>query len=599
LNSIDFKIGIGCGVGDGISREVLVKALESGIRYFDTSSFYSVGILNQLDNILNELSIDRETVHLSLKLWITDLGINRTTDWNAHEMSLRSIHDNILRKFNVSRFDSLVIHWPLKVDDIGLPDEFRIEEVWPQLEELVYAGYLSHIGVSNFNIIDMQRLISIARIKPYSAQIEFNPFANNMALVAYCQGQGVHVIGHSPFHFGWSNGQLELFADPIIKMVSAKHNRPPAQVVLSWMMRFNIIPIPGTTKVDHVDDFIAAIDDAYLDDEDIRAINSLNNNRFNYFSLFDHFNLGHHKKYFSNETDLNVLIFTGKGDTGFRSVSLYDAEFLANAKQALTVGAGFVILPGFLKSQVRALKQVVATSDLESSARWDGGGDGLKNILNSGKEILEIADDPLLALIVESLLGWDCKLDNIALSTSRTAPDNHAFGPHQDSPFDHYPGAPLPPPSYPTVLQCIVAVDEFTEENGSLYVIPGSHKKQQRVNLPWHGNLAPGIVPEGALKAVCPEGSVIIAVGHIWHGSFPNMSDEPRMGLLVEFVLSICEATHKSTSGTVSENLINNCSKRVVRLLNNGSIAAIGPSIALAFNAVHESRIEPFAKKDR
>ncbi|MGA9660040.1 MAG: aldo/keto reductase [Asticcacaulis sp.] len=597
MQSQDIKIGLGCGVGDGIKKDVLIKALQSGIRYFDTASLYSLGAITEFDRILEDLSIDRKDVHLSVKLWITDLGPNRYHDWDAHYVSLRSVHDELLRKFNVSHFDSLVIHWPLKVDETGLPDEFRLEEVWPQLEELVLAGCVSHIGVSNFNILQMHRLLANARIVPFTAQIEFNPFANNMALVEFCHKHGIHVVGHSPFHFGWMNGQLELFSNPVIKEISEKHNKPAAQIVLSWIMRHKVIPIPGTTKVEHIDDYIQACDDGYLDDGDMQAINSLNAERFNYLNILDHFNHQHHKKYYGDKSDLTAMIYTNKIYEKFRQVSLYDPSFLEEAKKALTSGPGFIILPGFLKNEVRALKDVIAKSGLTSASRWTGGGGQLENIINSGREILEITDDPLLALIVESLLGWDCKLDNIALSTSKTAPDNAIFGPHQDSPFDINPGAPLPPPSYPMILQCIVALDEYNEDNGPLYVIPDSHKKRQRVTLPWQGNLQPEVIPAGALKAICPEGSVVLAVGHIWHGTYANMTDKERKGLLVEFSLSVCEPAHKFTSGAISDDLINNCSKRVVRLLGYGKLHAIGASINDAFKAVHEVKIPAFAIK--
>ncbi len=583
MNFVGSKIGLGSGLGSGVSRDVLTKALKLGIRYFDTASFYQVGALSEFDAIVHYLGIPRNEVHLSQKLWVTDLGANREGDGNAHSISLKSIYDRLLSRFNVNRFDSLVIHWPLKLDDAGFPDEFRIEEIWPQLEQLVYGGHIPSIGVSNFNIIEIQRLLAFARIKPYSAQIEFNPFAYNSALAQYCNSHGMRVIGHTPFHFGCVNKHLELFAHPSVKYIANKHGKPPSQIILSWIMRNGVFPIPATSKIDHVDDFALAASDTYLDSEDMASISSLNRNEFSYLGNLNAFNLNHHRKYHWAGPDLHALVPPREGAGGLRRVSAYDPHFVNDAKEALTDGAGFVLLPGVLATEVRTLKENFYRFNLKTIGRYDVG------IFNAGTEILEIIDDPLVALIVEALLGWDCIIDNIALSTSRPAPDNHILGPHQDSPFDRKPGAPLPPPSYPVVLQCIVALDEFTAENGPLYVIPHSHKKQQRVTLPWQGGLEPGRIPEGAVKIICPEGSVVIAVGHIWHGSFPNMTDSPRKGLLIEFVTSFCDPAHKFNADSVSKEFIENCSRRVVRILNNG------PGILSAFNSVREGKLSGFA----
>jgi hypothetical protein len=392
------------------------------------------------------------------------------------------------------------------------------------------------------------------------------------------------VVGHTPFHFGQVSKHLDLFSDPTISSIADKYGKPPSQIILSWIMRNGVFPIPATSNVKHVDDFALAAHDAYLDFEDIELISSLNKNQFSYMGNLNAFNLNHHRKYHLAGPDVSALVPPRHGVGGLRRVSVYEPRFIEESRDALTDGAGFVILPGALAAEVRTLKDNLHRFNLQTVGRYDVG------IFNAGTEILEIIDDPLVALIVESLLGWDCIIDNIALSTSRPAPDNIILGPHQDSPFDRKPGAPLPPPSYPVVLQCIIAIDEFTEENGPLFIIPHSHKKQQRVTLPWQGGMVPGNIPDGAVKVICPEGSVVIAVGHIWHGTYPNMTDIPRKGLLIEFVASFCDPAHKFSADSLSKEFIKNCSKRVVRLLNNG------PGILPAVNSYHEGKLLGFAK---
>ena len=240
-------------------------------------------------------------------------------------------------------------------------------------------------------------------------------------------------------------------------------------------------------------------------------------------------------------------------------------------KSALTDGAGFVILPEVFKELADRLLPSLDAGKMQKLGRWDGFGAHTKDsIFNTAPEIVELVDQPIVSLIVQSLLGWDCKIDNLAASTSRIAPDNYALGPHQDSPFEQNPGCPLPPAEYPLVIQTIIAFDDFTESNGPLYVVPHSHKKRQRVNLPWGGNTPKGPIPNDAMKVVVPKGSAILAIGHIWHGAASNTTDRPRRGFLVEYVSSVCEPRERFTTDNIHDNALKYFSRRLLRMLSNG-----------------------------
>jgi len=65
-----------------------------------------------------------------------------------------------------------------------------------------------------------------------------------------------------------------------------------------------------------------------------------------------------------------------------------------------------------------------------SAGHWNGMAPDIENVLNACTEALKMFDDPVLSLLVEALLGWIWKVDNISLSTSRIAPDNSVLGPH-------------------------------------------------------------------------------------------------------------------------------------------------------------------------
>lgn len=588
-----FPIGLGCGVQDGPSYEILDYALKSGIRFFDTSTLYSAGSLNRLNECLHENNLKRHDIHVCLKLWITAFEKNRQFDYDTFNFLLKENVLSYIAQNQLGHIDSLLIHWPLKADSEGFPEEFIIEEIWPQLELLVEANIVHSIGVSNFNIIELQRLLSIAKIRPFCNQIEFSPVAHHLELKKFCQDHNILVVGHSPFNFGWKDQSLPLLKNEVIQKIALKHQKTPAQIILSWACSHGVIPIPGTKNKDHVDEIVEA-PKIKLDEEDIVEIDKLNQDAYCYSDIGTYFGQSHYLKLNTPNVEVQIL----KEDGSFNSTFLYDEDFVSRIKDALTNGAGFVILPGIFQEQVKQLITDLESKKTQVIGRWDGYGMHSKDsLLNSGETIVKLVDDPLLSLLSQSLLGWDCKLDNLAASTSRIAPDNYPLGPHQDSPFEQNPGCPLPPSEYPLVLQSIIALDAFTEDNGPLYVIPGSHKKRMRVNLPWSGNTPKGVVPKEALKVIVPAGSVILAVGHIWHGAASNESNTPRRGFLLEFVSSVCEPRERFTTENISDDVLNICSRRFLRLISDGKRFFYDrPSLLIRYQELLKDKIPSFAK---
>ena len=92
INHKKFPIGLGLGLKDGISYLSLAHALKSGIRFFDTSTYYPIGALSQLADCLIDNRIDRNDVHLCVKLWVTTLGKNRQFDYDPID---RALEENV------------------------------------------------------------------------------------------------------------------------------------------------------------------------------------------------------------------------------------------------------------------------------------------------------------------------------------------------------------------------------------------------------------------------------------------------------------------------------------------------------------------------
>ena len=123
----------------------------------------------------------------------------------------------------------------------------------------------------------MHKLLNICTIRPYINQLEINPYQTNQAVSQFCLENNIKVVASSPFSFGWKDNHLKLFQEQKLKEVAEKYGKSPACIVVKWLMDQDIIPIPGTSKPEHWDEY-ATLDDLVLDQSDILKIESLHKN---------------------------------------------------------------------------------------------------------------------------------------------------------------------------------------------------------------------------------------------------------------------------------------------------------------------------------
>ncbi|MEA3018781.1 MAG: hypothetical protein QOI47_305 [Actinomycetota bacterium] len=141
-------------------------------------------------------------------------------------------------------------------------------------------------------------------------------------------------------------------------------------------------------------------------------------------------------------------------------------------------------------------------------------------LLAKTRALDELILHPLILDAAERVLGdhWLSALVAIDIGPGESAQNPH----HDDGIY------PLPWPHQDVILNTMWAMDDFTRDNGATFVHPGSHKLAERV------------LPDGAtpIYAEMPAGSVMLYLGTVIHGGGANVTDAPRLGLLVEFLAS-------------------------------------------------------------
>jgi D-xylose reductase len=171
---------------------------------------------------------------------------------------------------------------PLAPHPVGSVDSHRMN-----LVHTPTTGKTRFIGLSNFNCQHIRQVLSIAKIRPTSLQIECHPHLSQKKLIRLAREAGVRVTAYSPLG-GTSYISLDmatpsdlLFDNPIIDGISKRHNKTAAQVMLRWSVQSNTLPISKSSNLGRMREN-RAVFDFYLTLEEVNAIDSLNkNHRYN------------------------------------------------------------------------------------------------------------------------------------------------------------------------------------------------------------------------------------------------------------------------------------------------------------------------------
>ncbi|XP_011641653.1 aldose reductase-like isoform X2 [Pogonomyrmex barbatus] len=172
----------------------------------------------------------------------------------------------------------------IPVDKNGDPmfgDEDYLD-TWRGMEECVRLGLTRSIGLSNFNSEQIDRVLSIAQIKPVMNQIECHPNLNQKKLRDFCASRGIAVTAYSPFgspNRPWAkSGDPKFVLDaPEIVNIGIKYGKTPAQVILRYLIDIGTIPIPKSVSKKRIEENIN-IFDFKLTPEEITTIDKFDCN---------------------------------------------------------------------------------------------------------------------------------------------------------------------------------------------------------------------------------------------------------------------------------------------------------------------------------
>ncbi|MDR0701638.1 MAG: aldo/keto reductase [Azoarcus sp.] len=229
----------------------VAAALEAGYRLIDTAAIY--GNENGVGAGLRAVGLPREQYFVTTKLW---------NDRQGYDEALHAF-DESLKRLRLDYVDLYLIHWPA-------PRQDRYIDSWRALIRLKEENRVKSIGVSNFQVTHLERIISDTGVVPSVNQIELHPDFQQQALQTYHGAQGILTQSWSPL------GQGTLLGNDVVRQIAARHGKTPAQTIIRWHLDNGLLTIPKSVRAERIAENFAVFDFA-LDGDDLARLAALDN----------------------------------------------------------------------------------------------------------------------------------------------------------------------------------------------------------------------------------------------------------------------------------------------------------------------------------
>ncbi|ANH75822.1 aldo/keto reductase family protein [Ralstonia insidiosa] len=230
-------------------QPVVESALTLGYRHIDTAAMYANEAA--VGAAIAASGLPRDEIFVTTKVWHDQLAPQAVPQALEHSLA----------KLKLDYVDLYLVHWPAPGMDMAATMEAMMA--------LRESGRVRAIGVCNFNLPMLKTAIDTIGAPLACVQVEYHPFLDQSALLAYLGGRGIPLTAYAPL------AQGRVAEDATLQAIGRKHGASAAQVAIAWLMdQPNVMAIPKAQRRESQQANLDALN-LRLDDADRAAIAAL------------------------------------------------------------------------------------------------------------------------------------------------------------------------------------------------------------------------------------------------------------------------------------------------------------------------------------
>jgi len=266
---------------DDAAEPIFRQAVELGMTFWDTANIYALGTSEETVGRAMRKYTHREDVVLATKLFMPmhegpgGSGLSRKAVLEQIDASLRRLDTDYVDLYQIHRFDP----------------ETPVEETMEALHDVVKAGKVRYLGASSMYAWQFSKALHVARQNGWTPFVSMQNYYNLLyreeerEMLPLCADARIAVLPWSPLARGrltrpWNTKTARTETDPFgkslyaateesdrrivdqVAVIALARGVPPAQVALAWLLQKSVVtaPIVGTTKAQHLDDAVAALE---------------------------------------------------------------------------------------------------------------------------------------------------------------------------------------------------------------------------------------------------------------------------------------------------------------------------------------------------
>ncbi|WP_119327290.1 aldo/keto reductase [Companilactobacillus musae] len=237
------------------ARQAVRDAIETGYRHIDTALVYENE--KEVGQGIKDSGVKRENLFVTSKL---------PASTKTYDGALQDF-ETTMKNLDLDYLDLYLVHAPWPWDEIGANYDEGNVEVWRAMEKIYQSGRVKAIGVSNFNVHDLENVLKTATVKPMVDQIQYYIGFTEPKITEFAKENDILVEAYSPLATGG------LINNKDVLKIAEKYNVSVPQLAIEFVIQNGVLPLPKAVHKEHI---IANTKlDFTISDEDMKTLNAM------------------------------------------------------------------------------------------------------------------------------------------------------------------------------------------------------------------------------------------------------------------------------------------------------------------------------------